>query len=134
MQGKLESLIMSHIDSMDKMLLITTQILKAAEKGNVNAVSDLTINRQRLLNIISDHQLKIEAIVKSLTAEDAFELKDIINSWNKDVRLRTTQIIEIDTEISSFLEKAKESTTKEIASVYKAKQSFKGYNLNDLKK
>ena len=127
--------IMQHLALMDKVVTTSMQLYCAARNEDIHRVKLESDNRERLINIIRSLQSKVEDVITSLDIADATpELLDVLKCWSWDVNIWIEKINLLDNETMEVLASQKEKTTQEIATIYKSKEQFKGYNLNNVKK
>lgn len=113
----------------------TNGIINAIQNENWGAVEFETNNRARILNIIAMEQEKIEKLINGLIAEEInSESMALIKSWAFDTQNWISETADKDDQIIDMLNHSKDETTKEIAAMFKSKQAFRGYNLNDVRK
>jgi hypothetical protein len=113
----------------------TNNILKAIEARDMQAIENLTNNRERLLNLVGVEQEEIEKVINSIIDEELTPTNiNIIRSWAYDTQNWINLIADKDDQIIEMLNESKDETTREIASLFKSKQAFRGYNLNDVRK
>jgi hypothetical protein len=98
---------------------ITRECLKYSEEENVEKVLSLLDERERVINIL-ENLSKDETL--ALNQELITQLNQVIN-----------KIQEQDDVILQKLASLKDKMHLEIAKVFKTKENFKGYNLNNLK-
>lgn len=111
----------------------TNTILKAIQHGNWKAVEFETNNRARLLNIIAKDQGHIEKIINNLIDEEVTsENINLIKSWAFDTQSWIDKTAKEDDTIIAALNNSKDEVTKDLASLFKSKQAFRGYNLHDV--
>lgn len=111
----------------------THKILKAIQHGDWAAVEFETNNRARLLNVIGQDQANIEKIINNLIDEEVTsENINLIKSWALDTQSWIDKTAKEDDIIVSALNNSKDEVTKDLASLFKSKQAFRGYNLNDV--
>jgi hypothetical protein len=125
---------MSHLALTDSSNELSRRVLGAAKSGDMHKINLETANRARLLKIIIKFELEISNLVSLLDiSKVSREEIEIIKSWSLDINkwIRFTE--QIDQEINNQLMKRKEETTVEIATLYKNREKFKGYNLSTLK-
>ncbi len=128
------SLIQLHTDLMDRILIVTKRLFRAAKDNDIDNIEFESLNRERLINIIENVQMTIEEKLNSIFDESIKrELTPILNAWANDLGLWYETIGRIDDETTQGLEQFREETAREIAATYKGKESMKGYNLNQLK-
>ena len=106
----------------NKTLILTQQILNNAKEENVDLVMNGLSDREKTILIIQQIQDKI--------SRDSTPLKQQL--LNESQRI-LDKIESLDVEIIQLLEGLKKNTNSEIAKIYKTKENFKGYNLNNLK-
>jgi hypothetical protein len=127
--------IMKHLTFCDYVTEVTISMAKAAQMQNIELVHACADNRERLIAIVEKYQKEIEDFIKKLNPYNlAKEDLEIYRSWAQDVESWVRENNEIDEVITEALNHQKDQTVEEIASVFKNKQKFKGYNLNDVKK
>ncbi len=121
--------IQEHLGLLDLALLSSQKITSFAQLEDLDGVVNETDNRERLVNVIGQVQQVIENQINQLNAA---ELKSedimILKSWFQDLSQWSDKMITHDKETVEFLSQQKESTTKEIAHLFKNKEMFKGYN------
>lgn len=121
--------IQAHLSMLEMALHSSQKIKSYAALSDVDQVVNETENRERLVSIIGALQSTIESKISALTQED---LKDdtlpILKSWFNDLAIWSEKMIETDRETVELLNQEKEETTKEIATIFKNKEMFKGYN------
>jgi hypothetical protein len=132
---KIEYLIIRHTDLMDMCTTCSVKMLKAAQAGKVDEADQESINRERLVNIISKVQTTIEDEIKAVSlGEGANYLVSLVKAWSNDIELWLQTVGKLDQEILSALEDEKLKTTQEISSTFQNKEKIKGYNLSTVKK
>ncbi|EQC44857.1 hypothetical protein M899_0105 [Bacteriovorax sp. BSW11_IV] len=135
MNDKLAQLIMRHIDLIDGANRLTNSILNAAKKGDVDTLVNDSDNRDRLISVLDRFQKFVEEEIGNIKSNEVSkELVDILKTWSYEVSAWASKTDEIDQQTLQLLEAQKEETTKEIATIFKSRQQFSGYNLNNLKK
>jgi len=126
---------MRHTALLDSTLKITHNMFVATSRGDINLVNFEADNRERLIKVIEKFQGEIDSMLGTLKADEVTqEIVEIIKSWQFDINNWVTEIEAIDNKSSELLEAQKLETTKEIATIFTARQQFKGYNLNSTKK
>ncbi len=111
----------------------TNNILKAIQHGDWDGVEFETINRARILNIISTDQIYIEKVINNLIDEEVNpENINLIKSWAFDTQKWIDKTAHQDDIIIEALNNSKDEITKDLAGLFKSKQAFRGYNLNDV--
>lgn len=132
---KLFERIMQHMDLLTGLTDASRGLLAAATNGKVELIEQITDNRERLISIIKTFQSGIEDDVKKLKAGDVTTAEiEILKTWSNEVNQIVLLNDKIDQEVVTALTTQKEQTTQEIASVFKNRQSVKGYNLSSVKK
>ena len=121
--------IQDHLSMLDLALASSEKITNYAQSENLDAVILETENRERLVNIVTGIQQKIENQINQLNAA---ELKSddimILKSWFQDLSQWSDKMIVHDKETVELLGQQKDNTTKEIAHLFKNKEMFKGYS------
>ena len=126
---------MIHIDTLKSGIKASLMILKSAEEKDSDNLEFWTENRERLITLTGQRQKEVEDILQSLNSEEATqENLQIIRAWFDDTQNWIQSISLIDEEIMNVLSAQKEEITQEIASTYKTKQVFSGYNLKSVNK
>ena len=113
--------LLKFIDLLHSVNQVTQHILNYLEADNLDQAIFELDNRDRLINIVNNQSLtlKVEAGANPYNLEEIDSLLKLIQKG--------------DEMIISQLDNLKSSTNKEIAKVFKTKESFKGYNLRDLR-
>lgn len=126
--------IQSHLCMLDLALKSTELIRCFAQTENLDAVVEETENRERIVNVITQLQRKIEDKINLIDASTVNrEGIMILKSWFHDLSVWSENMICIDRETVELLAQQKDNAGKEIALVFKNKELFKGYN-HELKK
>lgn len=121
--------IQSHLSLLELALQSSNKIKFFASINDVDQVLGETENRERLVNVIGQVQSRLETRVSSLGPHDLQEDSiEILKSWFQDLAQWSDKMIELDRETVELLTQQKEETTKEIATIFKNKEIFKGYN------
>lgn len=127
-------LIQEHLSLLEMALTSSYKIYYFASIQKIDFVSTETDNRARLMNIIDHIQSDVEKKASSLESHEITkEAVTILKSWMADIELLNNKIDQVDKETVELLSQQKEETTKEIATIYKNKESIKNYN-HSLKK
>ncbi len=127
--------IMLHCELLDRCLALSQQILACAKAEDVELVGITTETRNSLVALLGEIQTKIERQISGFLAEDLTTSNiETLKCWVNDVAIWSERIAVCDGEILDLLDQQKEDTTKEIASLFKNKEKFRGYNLNTTKK
>lgn len=108
----------------------SSEIIKNfAKNENLDGVVDETENRERIVNIVTQIQRKVEEQVNLIHASDiTSEGVLVLKAWFYDLNLFSEKMLQCDRETVEFLGQQKENTTKEIALIFKNKEIFKSYN------
>jgi hypothetical protein len=121
--------IQAHLSLLDMALNTSDKIKFFASTGDIDQVISETENRERLLNVITQIQSAVETKIGALGPHDLEEDSLIIlKTWFSDLAAWSEKMIELDRETVELLNQHKEDTTKEIATIFKNKEMFKGYN------
>ncbi len=123
-----------HINLLNKSVNLTEKMVKAAEKENIQSVSELADNRQRLLDIISKVQVEIENVLEKEVGKQGKYFIQKANSWISQTQIYIQDIAKLDEILLEHLNQVKENTIKEVSTVFKQKESIKGYNLQNVKR
>lgn len=127
--------IMQHLTYLEYIENSSTKLLELLNSSDVEQIWREGQNRNRLLNLIGNIQLKVEEKIRYL-AEFKIdrETLEIVKSWNEEFQLMIRRIAEKDALIIEHLERVKNETTQEIAQLHRLTEQFKGYNLSNVKK
>ncbi len=125
--------IMRHLDLLGLLINSTQAMISSCENGKFDIVDNIADNRERLINIIKLLQDDIESQLQSTKQHFNSDEMDIFKAWIEDVTNLVAENQKLDDECLELLDRAKNSTTEEIATVFKKKKQFQGYNLNNVK-
>jgi hypothetical protein len=126
--------IQSHLALLDLALQSSRRIKAFAVIEDLDNVTNETDNRERIINIVGHIQHKVEKQIDLLTPQDlSDDSLPILKSWFQDLATWTEKMTALDTETVDILAIQKEETTKEIVTIFKNKEVFKGYNLSSKK-
>ena len=121
--------IQRHLSLLDLALASSIKISSLAINENIDGLVNETDNRERLVNLIGQFQQAIENQINQLNAAELSSNDiSILKVWFEDLASWSEKMIEQDRITVELLAQQKENTTKEIAVVYKNKESLKGYN------
>jgi hypothetical protein len=125
----------SFTDRLDQCDRCTDSIFKAVKNEDWQAVEFNTSNRERALEVIGAEQAKIEGMINNIFSEELTPANiNIIKSWAFDTQNWITRTAVKDDNILEALNESKDGVTQEIATLFKSKTAFRGYNLNDVRK
>jgi hypothetical protein len=129
MMNQLFGDIQQHLSMLDLALKSSELIKNHAGREELDAVVSETENRERVINIVTALQRKIENSVNeldasSITADDI----NLLKSWFNDLNIWSEKMLALDRETVELLGQQKDSTTREIAMIFKNKEVFKSYN------
>ncbi|MGI4991339.1 hypothetical protein ACRXCV_01845 [Halobacteriovorax sp. GFR7] len=122
-----------HLELMGLLVNSTKSMISSCHNGRYDLVEHISENRERLINIIRLLQDEIESELQNNKAIYPQEDMEIFKAWIGDVTELVQENQRLDEECLNLLAQAKESTTKEISTVFKKRQQFQGYNLNNVK-
>lgn len=126
--------IQSHLALLELALQSSAHIKTYALAEDLDNVAHETENRERIINIVGQIQHKIEKQIDLLAAPDLMEDSlPILKSWFQDLATWSDRMTSLDSETIEVLAQQKEETTKEIVTIFKNKEMFKGYNLANKK-
>lgn len=135
MISRIYNLLMRHTALLDSSLKMTHEMYIATTRGDINLVNFEADNRERVINILEKFQSEIENMVATLKPEEITqEIISILRAWQSDLSSWAQEVEAIDVKSFEILEAQKLETTKEIGTIFKSRQQFKGYNLNNTKK
>ncbi len=128
-------LIMVHLGIFDVISDLTNRALMALSENNLESMMYDLQNKDRLINILSEVQAEIEDLIETTAQENIdSEFVNIIKTWSNDLNLNLEKISHLDMELTDALNNAKDETSKELASIFRSFEQFKGYNLSTTKK
>lgn len=126
---------MIHLDLLDLAQRCTVSMLRSAKLGDVDSVNFLSENRERVIDAISQKQQEIESYTHLIEVKQLNpQMMGILKAWGQDLNQWIQRIQVLDSEIVEELEREKVETSKQIGTIFKTKEVFKGYNLNNTKK
>jgi hypothetical protein len=135
MQNNLELKVQQHLSLIDASLQSTRRILTAAKDKNLDVAEFESQNRERIIGAMEILQREIEDQINTLELSSVSpDLLEVLKLWTVDLNNSFERTLVLDQEITGYLSGEKDKTTQEIATIYKARTSHKGYNLNNLKK
>ncbi len=121
--------IQEHLTMLDLAVYSSEKIKSFAKLENLDGVVSETENRERIVNIVTQIQRKVEEQINLL---DVSQLsKDdvlILKAWFQDLGTQSDKMLAFDRETVEYLAQQKEDTTKEISLIFKNKEIFKSYN------
>ncbi len=121
--------IQEHMAMLDLALKSSEQIRNFAKEENLDGITLETENRERLVNIVTQIQQKVEDKINQLNAAEINQEGILIlKSWFQDLNNWSEKMLAFDRETVELLAQQKENTTKEIALIFTNKELFKGYN------
>ncbi len=127
--------IQSHLSYLELALQTARAMLSATSAGEVDSVTGLADNFERLLNIIAQEQKSIEQQIYILDPKEVrMDQLEILRMWVQEVNLLTEKINQVDEATLEELNQLKDQTGAEIASVFANKEKIRGYAFNSVKK
>ena len=121
--------IQEHLSLLDLSVQSSERIKHFAKNENIDGVVNETENRERLVNIIGKIQGEVEEKINQLDGNGiTTDEIQILKSWFLDLNNWSEKMLILDQETVEYLDQQKESTTKEIATIFRSKEIFKGYN------
>jgi hypothetical protein len=126
---KLYEKIQEHLSLLDLAVISSEKIKQFAMNEDLDGVVTETENRERLVNIVGKIQAELEEQINLFDGSDitASEIL-VLKAWFQDLNTWSERMLACDQEAVEYLDQQKESTTKEIALIFKSKEIFKGYN------
>jgi hypothetical protein len=135
MINSITDMIIKHLELLDESDKLTGLTLVSIKEEDIDEIEATSDNRERLFSIISKVQEIIETKINTLPNDlITSDFVEIVKCWGSDLDQWILRTQEADFNIIELLESFKQSTTKEIASLFKTKERFKGYNLNNVSK
>jgi hypothetical protein len=129
MMNQLFGDIQQHLSMLDLALKSSEQIKNHASREELDAVVNETENRERIINVVTALQRKIENSVNELDASNVTSDDiNLLKSWFNDLNIWSEKMLALDRETVELLGQQKDSTTREIAMIFKNKEVFKSYN------
>lgn len=130
----LEEKIIRHLSNLELVKMASEKLYYSCLESDIDRIEFFSKNRGRLVNFVQQQQEEIETIIaeknKELSNPQSVE---ILKAWVEDISIKTNEIGLLDEKILDELGKEKDKTTQEIASTFKNKDKFKGYNLNKVR-
>ncbi len=118
-----------HLILLEQSLNLSSKILFFSQINDLNGVVNETENRERLMNIISKVQRSVEEDITTMDAKQVSTMDlGILKSWFNDLAIWSEKITALDKETVENLSQQKDEATKEIATIFRNKEMFKGYN------
>jgi hypothetical protein len=118
----------------EELLKSTAQLKNHSVYCDHNKIVSETDNRERLINILDYLQLKIE---REINLIDVAELKrnelEKIKSWNQKFQEIVNHVRNEDLKILELLNQDKNEISRKIAEIFKSREKFRGYNLDNVK-
>lgn len=116
---------------LDRATSYQSKILKLAQSTSWESVEFMTLNRDRLNNIIENEQEKIYKSFIRYTREKGIstEVQNLLLAWQNDTTLWIEKSRETDENILVSLKDFKSKTSKQLSKLFKSKQAHKGYSL-----
>jgi len=135
MQNKIEYKIQRHLCLLDASIKSTERLLQASIERNLDVAEFESQNRERIIGAVEKLQTEIEAQINTLELSSVSqELLEILKCWTQDLTDSFERTLLLDQKITARLSDEKDKTTQQIATIYRARKSHQGYNLNNLKK
>lgn len=129
MTEKLFLKIQEHLSLLDLAVQSSEKIKIFARNENIDGVVSETENRDRLVSVIAKIQGDVEEKINQLDGSEInIDEIQILKSWFQDLTNWSEKMLACDQETVEYLDQQKESTTKEIATIFRSKEIFKGYN------
>jgi hypothetical protein len=121
--------IQQHLSMLDLAVLSSKKITTSARLNDLDAVISETENRERIVNIVTVIQRKVEEQINIIETTD-FNQDSlmILKSWFQDLSILSEKMLNYDKETVDLLAQQKDETGKEISMIFKNKEIFKGYN------
>lgn len=134
MVTKLFEDIQEHLSMLDLAVNSSEKIRIYAQTENLELLVRETENRERIINIVTQIQRKVEEQINLLHPKDiSSDGVHILKCWFHDLNILSEKMLAFDKEAVELLAQQKEETTKEIAMVFKNRQVFKNYNHSEKK-
>ncbi|MDD4975211.1 MAG: hypothetical protein PHY93_12710 [Bacteriovorax sp.] len=121
--------IQRHLSMLDLAVNSSEKIRNFARSTNLEGVVEETENRERIVNIVTQIQRRVEEQINLLNpSEISNDDILILKAWFQDLSVLSERMLTCDRETVELLGQQKEDTTKEISLIYKNKEIFKSYN------
>jgi hypothetical protein len=121
--------IQEHLTLLDHLVQVSEKIRDHARNQKLDEVVSETENRERLVSIVAKIQGEVEDKINQLDGNGITSNEiQILKSWFQDLNDWSEKILICDQEAVEYLDQQKENTTKEIATIFRSKEIFKGYN------
>src|SRR5690606_3586899 len=123
-----------HLTLLDYIKFFSLYLKGLTEEDKVDGIDEHMENRARLINLTADVQNDIlEGLQQFNLSQNRFAA-ELTHAWSNDTTRLIQEIDQIDRTIQLNLEVLKEQTTKQISHLFRARGSFKGYNLTTTKR
>lgn len=133
-KNELFGLYMYHLNLVDLVIHSSHKLVLSALDGKIDVLQFESENRDRLIHLLEQFQEKVlKGIDKRKYEMDQEEL-DVANLWGRETQAMINLIQYYDEKTTTILDGQKEETIEEIARMFKHKEQFRGYNLNDVKR
>lgn len=128
--------LMKHIDYLECLRNNTREILNCKDVKNVDELSSLTDNRQRLINLIKNYQSSVLTELKGFINENPNldeTIKDIFKAWGSDTNLILNETKVLEKSASEALTVKKEELRKDILDLQNERKLVRKYSLSNVK-
>ena len=125
-----------HLDFLDQIRTYSRRIAKIIEEDSTKDINVEIENRRKVISISMTFQQKMLGFIsenKNEIAKNENGIREIIELWERDVKIILDKVKSLDLKTMELLENRKLKTTKEIATVFNSKNRLKGYDLSNVK-
>lgn len=134
----LSNWIEEHLKMLTKLLEYTNNIYdRVLAQSDPKHIEFEVDNRERLITALAKIQSNIETILNKYINQKiplAQDQIDFIKRWRVQTEKVTHELGATDEKILNAVAEIKDKTTEEISHIFRNKESFKGYNLKDVKR
>lgn len=127
--------LMKHIDYLECLKKNTQHILNCEGVQNIDELSSLTDNRNRLLGLIKDYQHKVLEELKELSKGPKLseEIKDILKTWGADTNNLIEEVRILEKSATENLVRKKDELKKDILDLQNEKKLLQKYGLSSVR-
>jgi len=136
MSPELSSNLKRHVELLNSIEAASTLIIKTLQTEDFDKADNNIENRDRLINLVSEVRRKIEDELSNANTVAGLSKNDIatVKTWQLQT-IETIAKVDIkNQELLRVLDAMKKVTGQDVSEIFKKRQKFKGYNLNNLQR
>ena len=131
----LKKQIRQHQSFVEEILSVSKKIFQHSVELDLTLLVHEVGNRQRMINILEFLQRQIEKKIDAFKPEDINqEIYDALLNWRTFTSEKINKIERFDHKIVESLSKNQDEISKEIASLFRQRDLFRGYDLSSVKR